>query len=93
MAIAPGFTVGFERPRGARSTASSGLNARPVASTPIRAVTVSSPTASHTRARTKGFATPMSAKGRPESPAADTLPDTPTTAIPKRSGATRASAG
>ena len=85
--------MGFVRPSALCSTAESELKARPVALTPIRSRRASGPCRSHTRANTKGFATLMIVNPTSASPIEKTRPVAPTTLIPKRSGATRASAG
>ena len=91
VAIA-GLTIGFVRPS-PRSTASSELNARPVALTPIASRTASGPRAAQTRAKTKGFATLMMAKGVSAFPAAWFSPATLVTQMPNWSGAALSSAG
>src|SRR5262249_55997336 len=68
VAIAPGFTIGFVRPSVLRSTASVELNGNPVAFTPSLVRASSGPSASHTRAKTNGFATLISVNSTPASP-------------------------
>ena len=68
-AMAPAFTIGFDRPSGLRSTAAMESNASPVAFTPSSCLTGSSPSTSHTRAKVNGLATLMTANSCPVSPA------------------------
>ena len=93
VAIAPELTIGFVRPSGLRSTASTELNASPVALTPIRSRIAAGPSRSQTRANTNGFETLMIVNSRSASPTAYALPSVLTTQMPNRSSGTRASAG
>ena len=93
VAIAPGLTIGFVRPSGARSTASMALNGRPVALAPTTRRTSSAPIASQASASTNGFATLMSGNATSASPTTWTSPWTFATAMPNRSGSTAWSAG
>ena len=69
-AIAPEFTIGFVRPSGLRSTASSELNGSPVLLTPSFARTSSWPRAWQTSAKTNGFETLMIENSLSASPTA-----------------------
>ena len=81
------------RPSALRSTASTELNASPVAFTPIRSRTAAAPSRSHTSANTNGFEMLMIVNSRSASPTAYARPSVLTTQMPKRSAGTRASAG
>jgi len=75
------------------STAVAELNAKPVAFTPTRRRTASTPTAAQTSAKTNGFETLMMGKTTSASPVRATWPVTDTTLSPNRSGSAAASTG
>ena len=68
-AMAPAFTIGFDRPSALRSTAATESNGNPVAFTPSFCLASSSPSTSQTRAKTNGLATLMIVNSCPVSPA------------------------
>ena len=68
-AMAPAFTIGFDLPSALRSTEASESNASPVAFTPSFCLASSTPSISHTRAKTNGLATLMIVNSCPASPA------------------------
>jgi hypothetical protein len=92
-AIAPAFTIGFDRPSALRSAKDSESNASPVAFTPSFCLTRSAPSTSYTSAKTNGLATLMIVNSCPLSPARYMLPLVPATQMPNRCPGTRASAG
>ena len=92
-AMAPALTIGLVVPSLVRSMASTELKGRPVLLTPSLARTTSSPSASHTSAKTKGLDTLWIENSWSESPAAYVAPEALIMHTPNSSAGVAARAG